>query len=384
MLPDTLSKYIKVSEKSPKLFVQLYGKPVTGKTTGALTFPNPLVVNFDNNLPAGVKQIPMYDDAFVDGIVKRSNPRYPANRRDALKAVMIDLCREMPEGSTIIVDSMSRVESAYNMQEDIEPKELTNKGEVDGFKMFRKRLTFYEDLFVLAQAARAHVLKRCGYAADHHLRLARDGVRHAGARALVWNVDELRTGHRRKHFRHEMHIAAVAARCVIDRARMRFRERDQFLHVLRRQRGVDDEHMRRRGDHADRREVAQRVVRQLRHQRLLNGEVEARERERQSQDTTLREDTRRIAYHEAGHAVAQAILLRRQDIGRVSIVSTTEAQTFNELRPLIGQQTYSRQEVLAEIQVKLASRAAEELFLDLHDRLPKEMLFERELLICRL
>jgi len=158
MLPDTLSKYIKVSEKSPKLFVQLYGKPVTGKTTGALTFPNPLVVNFDNNLPAGVKQIPMYDDAFVDGIVKRSNPRYPANRRDALKAVMIDLCREMPEGSTIIVDSMSRVESAYNMQEDIEPKELTNKGEVDGFKMFRKRLTFYEDLFVLAQAARAHVV----------------------------------------------------------------------------------------------------------------------------------------------------------------------------------------------------------------------------------
>jgi hypothetical protein len=49
----------------------------------------------------------------------------------------------------------------------------------------------------------------------------------------------------------------------------------------------------------------------------------------------------------------------------VSIVSTTEAQTFNELRPLIGQQTYSRQEVLAEIQVKLASRAAEELFLNL-------------------
>jgi len=26
----------------------------------------------------------------------------------------------------------------------------------------------------------------------------------------------------------------------------------------------------------------------------------------------------------------------------------------------------------------------EELFLDLHDRLPKEMLFERELLICRM
>ena len=93
--------------------------------------------------------------------------------------------------------------------------------------------------------------------------------------------------------------------------------------------------------------------------------IDEKERERQSQDTTLREDTRRVAYHEAGHAIAQAILLRRQDIGRVSIVSTTEPQTFNELRPLIGQQTYSREEVLAEIQVKLASRASEELFLNL-------------------
>jgi phosphoenolpyruvate carboxykinase (GTP) len=26
----------------------------------------------------------------------------------------------------------------------------------------------------------------------------------------------------------------------------------------------------------------------------------------------------------------------------------------------------------------------EELFLDLHDRLPKEMIYERELLICRM
>ena len=93
--------------------------------------------------------------------------------------------------------------------------------------------------------------------------------------------------------------------------------------------------------------------------------IDEKDRERQSQDTTLREDTRRLAYHEAGHAIAQAMLLRRQEVGRVSIVSTTEPQNFNELRPLTGQQTYSRDEVLSEIQVKLASRAAEELFLNL-------------------
>jgi phosphoenolpyruvate carboxykinase (GTP) len=33
---------------------------------------------------------------------------------------------------------------------------------------------------------------------------------------------------------------------------------------------------------------------------------------------------------------------------------------------------------------KLQSLAHEELFLELFDRLPKEMIFERELLICRL
>jgi cell division protease FtsH len=92
--------------------------------------------------------------------------------------------------------------------------------------------------------------------------------------------------------------------------------------------------------------------------------IEEKERERQSQDVITREDTRRLAYHEAGHAIAQALLVRRRDLGRVSIVSSSDSDVaYSELRPLSEQQTYSREEVLAEIQVKLASRAAEELFL---------------------
>jgi cell division protease FtsH len=91
--------------------------------------------------------------------------------------------------------------------------------------------------------------------------------------------------------------------------------------------------------------------------------VEEKERERQSQDVIAREDTRRLAYDEAGKAIAGALLVQRREIGRVSIVSSTEAESFSELRPLIEHQTYSRDEVLAEIQIKLASRAAEELFL---------------------
>ncbi|HEU5318089.1 MAG TPA: AAA family ATPase [Chloroflexota bacterium] len=91
--------------------------------------------------------------------------------------------------------------------------------------------------------------------------------------------------------------------------------------------------------------------------------VEEKERERQSQDVIAREDTRRLAYDEAGKAVAEAMLIRRRELRRVSIVSNTEANTFNDLRPLTDQQTYSREEFMNEIQIKLASRAAEELFL---------------------
>ncbi|MBI3970279.1 MAG: AAA family ATPase [Chloroflexi bacterium] len=91
--------------------------------------------------------------------------------------------------------------------------------------------------------------------------------------------------------------------------------------------------------------------------------IEEKERERQSQDVTTREDTRRLAYHESGHAIAQALLVRRRELGKVSIVSSSESETYNELRPFSEQQTYSREEVLAEVQVKLASRATEELFL---------------------
>jgi phosphoenolpyruvate carboxykinase (GTP) len=47
-------------------------------------------------------------------------------------------------------------------------------------------------------------------------------------------------------------------------------------------------------------------------------------------------------------------------------------ERFDEL------QSFNRQAWRAEVM------SHEELFLDLHDRLPKEMIYERELLICRM
>ena len=80
-------------------------------------------------------------------------------------------------------------------------------------------------------------------------------------------------------------------------------------------------------------------------------------------------EKRRLAYHEAGHAVAQFMLLPRWRVSHATIAkrldSKGEAYVQRKAREEIV--TESADEILADIQVSLASRAAEELFL--HSRL---------------
>lgn len=80
-------------------------------------------------------------------------------------------------------------------------------------------------------------------------------------------------------------------------------------------------------------------------------------------------DRRRIAYHEAGHAVAQYYLLEREFPAYVTIHRRSDlegAEAFMAPRPKETIKTRSKEDVLADIQVSLAARATEELFLDLN------------------
>jgi len=76
------------------------------------------------------------------------------------------------------------------------------------------------------------------------------------------------------------------------------------------------------------------------------------------------EDKRRLAYHEAGHAVAQALLLPRSKVHKVTIIRHGTALGLSQQKPLEEKYTDSKEEMLADIQISLASRAAEELFLN--------------------
>ena len=78
-------------------------------------------------------------------------------------------------------------------------------------------------------------------------------------------------------------------------------------------------------------------------------------------------ERRRLAYHEAGHAVATYYLLEREFPAYVTIHRRGDlegAEAFAAWRPKETIKTRAKEEILAFIQINLASRASEELFLD--------------------
>jgi cell division protease FtsH len=77
------------------------------------------------------------------------------------------------------------------------------------------------------------------------------------------------------------------------------------------------------------------------------------------------EDRRRIAYHEAGHAYAMVKLYRpdKQRLNKVTIIRHGGALGLAAPKPVEESYTSTKEEQLVSIQVSLAARAAEEVFM---------------------
>jgi len=92
--------------------------------------------------------------------------------------------------------------------------------------------------------------------------------------------------------------------------------------------------------------------------------VETREWGLRQPIRTMKEAERRVlAYHETGHAFAQAKLLPRERVSKVTIIRHGRALGLSATKPLEETWTTSREELLGHIKSALASKAAEELFL---------------------
>jgi cell division protease FtsH len=77
----------------------------------------------------------------------------------------------------------------------------------------------------------------------------------------------------------------------------------------------------------------------------------------------LQEEKRSLAYHESGHAVAMLKLYKRRRVTRVTIIRHEGSLGFAATKAIQETYTSDRDELLAHLQVGLAARAAEELFL---------------------
>lgn len=84
---------------------------------------------------------------------------------------------------------------------------------------------------------------------------------------------------------------------------------------------------------------------------------------RQPISNLSREEKRRLAYHETGHAIAQILLVPWERLVKLTIIRHGGALGFMQPKPLEEKHVQLKEEIEVKIQVSLASRAAEELFL---------------------
>lgn len=151
--------------KDPPIFLGLQGEPGYGKTWSALTFPNPVVLDFDAGLVAhGGKDIiviPFYDYDFISSLnngayLPKFKNRLP-NRRDALLWFLETEGFKLTSEQTLILDSWTTIQAAFDTQIEYEPK-LTKDNKIDDYHPWQKKIDFSANLFSYLKALKCNVI----------------------------------------------------------------------------------------------------------------------------------------------------------------------------------------------------------------------------------
>ena len=140
----------------------IQGAAFTGKTTAALTFPNPVLASFDRKASAhshraDVYEVPFWDGVFCDSLVKRAGYANPPNRRDAFLKWLYSDALKITSSQTLIVDNSSGVEDAYHTQYSLEPV-VSRSGEEDSFAQWRLKIDYFKDIFTAFKALKCNVV----------------------------------------------------------------------------------------------------------------------------------------------------------------------------------------------------------------------------------
>jgi len=164
---DEIQKQLVNSTESARWMVLLIGPPGAGKTTGMLTFPDVIVVDYDRKLPSGVPTIPIWDEAFCDTLIKRQSPLHPVCRRDCIRKWLRQYGTQIPPGHTLGLDSWTKLQIEFDQYAEWDPSPYMTKGtrgeppEYDGRKFYDHKLTYSNEICTLLAQLKCHVVVTC-------------------------------------------------------------------------------------------------------------------------------------------------------------------------------------------------------------------------------
>lgn len=140
----------------------IIGAPGTGKTTGALTFPNPRVLASENKFPAGTRVVPFYTPEvrkmFADKEIGRSDAR------SALINFIRNESSKRGPNETEIIDSWTNFINAFEIwAERLAPVIYKTKSsdEIDYFKLHKDRLDMCYEIMHALMGTQCHFVVIC-------------------------------------------------------------------------------------------------------------------------------------------------------------------------------------------------------------------------------
>lgn len=144
--------------------IGLQGFPGTGKTWAALTFPNPVVINFDRGLGAhssrtDVIEVPFYDIAFC----KTLDMQYhPSKLKDILVKWLETEGRKLGSEQTLVIDGNTGLQNAYHRwYEANKMLFLTKSGTVNEFSEWTVKRTYFGEIMEILKSLQCNVVYIC-------------------------------------------------------------------------------------------------------------------------------------------------------------------------------------------------------------------------------
>ena len=147
---------------TPQIRLCIQGEPGIGKTFAGLTFPNPIACNFDRGLGyhtgrADVVEVPFWDGAFCDKIVRRDGQQAPPNKKDSFLKWLRTEGNKIPARHTLVVDGNTTLQKAFETQYNLNPT-LTASGAIDKFAIWRDKVEYFGEIMDIFKELQCHVV----------------------------------------------------------------------------------------------------------------------------------------------------------------------------------------------------------------------------------